>query len=365
MIFTCPNCHKQHRLPEGVTLPPESATHCKKCGLRFLLDVAEGDRPPPIMPLDQKAAKEEILDAFPKLHELPTEKFLLDEIFVSKTDGRQQARLNLLLTKLLTATAPLLSEKILQKDELVYRIASGIAYFPSEILYANGLLTWPMNYYTLICTDRRLILINLDYRLSRPSRFVFQIPYDNITKVSRGLYGSSLIITTATGNKWDFTTVNRHLATSLGKFIRGKPGGFATVNTETLASSQLCPDCYQSVQKNAVSCPHCLALYKSPGTAMKKSLLLPGSGNIYLGNQYLGIIEILGYLFTWMMSIVLVIIGIPGGIVGGGLLVISYHLLAAFMAVGMARKGNLLVEKYPDKIIPSSGVVLKFLKKPW
>lgn len=385
MIFTCPSCHKQHRLPEGVTLPPESATHCKKCGLRFLLNRAGGDRlaqsPPPIMQPEQKVAEEEIfppvdqqaadrpagaiLDAFPELQELPAKTFLLDEIFVSYTHSRHQASQNTLLTKLISATAPLLSEKILQKGELVYRIASGIAYFPFEILYANGLLTWPMNYYALMCTDRRLIFINLDYHLSQPNRYVFQVPYDNVAGVSRGLYGNSLIITTTTGKKWDFTTVNRGLATSMEKFIREKSGGFAAVSAETLAPPQLCPACYQSVPKKAASCPHCLVQYKSSGTAMKKSLLLPGSGNIYLGNQYLGIIEMIGYLFTWMMTIVLVIIGIPGGIVGGGLLVIAYHLLAAYMAGGMAGKGNILVEDYPDKITLSSGVVLKFLKKPW
>lgn len=337
--------------------------------------------PPPTGPMAERAVEEKIsptidpqavtkpaaviLDAFPELQELPPEKFLLDEIFTTSAEGSLPTHLNHLLTKLLVATAPLLSEKILQKDELVHRIASGIAYFPFEIPYANGLLTWPMNYYALICTNHRLIFINLDYRLSRPERYIFQIPYDNIVRVSRGFYGSSLITTTVAGHRWNFTTVNRRLASSLEKFIREKSGPLAAGGTETLAASQLCPACYQPVQKKIASCPHCLIPYKATGTAIKKSLFLPGTGNIYLSNQYLGIIEILGYLFTWMMTIVLVIIGIPGGILGGGLLIISYHCMAAFMVGRMAEKGNLVVNKCPDAIFPSSGAIHRFIKKPW
>lgn len=85
---------------------------------------------------------------------------------------------------------------------------------------------------------------------------------------------------------------------------------------------------------------------------MKKSLLLPGTGNIYLANPYLGSIELLGYLFTWMMTTVLVIIGIPGGILGGAVLVLSYHLLAAMMAGRMARKGYLVADYIPEETVP-------------
>lgn len=377
MIFTCPSCHKQHRLPEGMTPPPGSATHCKKCGLRFPLD--EPEKEPPSNGSRHKRAEEEIhptinpqtasrptaaiLDAFPELRELPLEKFLLDEIFFTGTGDRYSARLNHRLVKLLIATAPLSSEKVLQKDELVYRIASGIAYFPSEIPYANGLLTWPLNYYALICTNHRLIFINLDHRLSRPSRYIFQIPYDNITEVSRGLYGSSLITTTKTGQTWDFTTVNRRLASRMERFIREKSGPFNAVGAGTIAPSQLCPACYQPVAKKTAACSQCLTTYKSVGIAKKKSLLLPGSGNFYLSNRFLGTIEILGYLFTWIMAIVLVIIGIPGGIWGGGLLVMSYHLGSGFMAGKMAERGHLLVDNYPEKPTSSFGIARKFLKK--
>jgi len=372
MTFTCPHCHKQHRLPEGVVLPPNSAAHCKKCGKRFLLDGAVGDQSTPEPTLDKMSevatspaeapgttdgATAAILDAFPELRGLPPGQFVLNEMFIPGAGERYQTRRNRLLAKLLIATAPLLTENILQKDELVCRIARGIAYFPFEIPYANGLLTWPLNYYALVATNHRLIFINLDYRFFHPTHYIFQIPFDSIARVSRGFYGSSLIVTTGAGRTWDFTTINRRLASGLEKFVRGQLEQLVATGSEGHSPSQLCPACYQPVPEKLVSCPHCLIPYKSARVAIKKSMLLPGTGNIYLSNSYLGIIEILGYLFTWVMTIVLVIIGIPGGILGGGLLVVGYHLMAAIMAGKMAGKGYMMVDTCPEKDIPEQNEV--------
>lgn len=367
MTFTCPHCQKQHRFPEGVALPPNSSAHCKRCGRRFLLVGVEPERPlregtsgetapegssPMAEPREGDGASPAILAAFPELQELPPGRFLLDEIFTPDGGGRYPAGPNRRLAKLITATAPLLGDVILQKDERVCRLAGGIAYFPFEIPYANGLLTCPLNHYALVATDHRLIFINLDHSLSHPSRYVFQVPYGAISRVSRGFYGSSLIIHTSAGRTWDFTTVNRWLATGMEKFIRGQVERLGSGGSDFNPPSQLCPGCYQPVPENLVSCPGCLLPYKSPRVAIKKSLLLPGSGNLYLAYPSLGITEILGYLCTWMLTVSLVIIGIPGGILGGGLLVLAYHCMAAFMAGQMAGKGYLPDEQDSGEIPP-------------
>jgi hypothetical protein len=356
MIFTCPHCQKQHRLPDEVTLPPNAAAHCKKCGRRFSLN----NEPPSSLMPDRESGSEPgaekpaagsgnessavVLDTFPELRGLSADKFLLDEIFTSDHGKAYQDATNRLLTRVLVATAPLLSENLLQKTEQVKRIASGIAYFPFEIPYANGLLTWPLNYYALVATNRRLIFINLDYHLSHPTRYVFQVRYDNISRISTGFYGTSLIVATPDGRRWDFTTINRCLATDLAKFIRGRMAQPEDDGLGDQPSSQFCPSCYRTVPEDLTSCPHCLVSYKSAAIAIRKSLLLPGTGNFYLANQNLGIVEILGYLLTWLMTIILVIIGIPGGIFSGGLLVLAYHCLSAFMAGQMAGKGYLPVD---------------------
>ena len=355
MTFTCPHCRMKHRLPDGVIPPPNSAAHCKKCGNRFLfaenlVDRADQDGPAP-EPIQETATANTTVCGTGRQSEeesagQPPDRFLHDEIFppaALHTDRQRK-----ILTELLSAIGPLLDEFILHKGEQVFRLARGIAYFPFEIPYANGLLTWPLNYYALIATNRRLIFVNLDYRTSAPSRYIFQVPYDCITLVSKGFYGSSLIVATKSGRQWDFTTINRRLAACLVEFIATQIGQIAHQTTEEKEPSQLCPICYRPAPDNLDSCPHCLTPYKTAGIARKKSLLLPGTGNLYLLNRNLGIIEIIGYLMVWMMTVILVIIGIPGGILSGGLLVLSYHCLAAYLAGRMAAKGHIPADHHQD-----------------
>lgn len=379
MIIVCPHCHKQHRLLEGVVPPAKSAAHCKGCGRRFIIDSpmpapgrtrgqadAQGKSsapqpvtaaevtalsPPPVAddPADHAAATAALTESFPDLAELPPEYFALPNIFTPDQRGNYRGSLNSHKAKLLQATAPLLIDRLLANGETVQRIASGIAYFRFEIPYANGLLTWPLNYYALVATNQRLLMINLDHRLTRPDRYVFQIPLAAIAEVSRGLYGTSLIIKTGEGQGWDFTTVKRALAKEMTAFIRERQGTDDQARPEIDYYPQLCPVCFQPVPERIASCPHCLTTYKSSSDASKKSLLLPGLGVIYLSFNSLGIAEMVGYLFTWLLTVILVIIGIPGGILGGGLLVLAYHLMSAFMAGQMAHKGYIPEQQPQDE----------------
>jgi len=370
MIITCPHCNKQHRLREGFVPPHNSATSCKGCGRRFLIDTsqdaqsakqaqivgltsaivpapdlipenkANDDYQPASEPTDESAATAAIIDTFPGLNGLPAETLVLSGLFSPDKRGRYSGKLNQHKYKLILATAPLLIDRILTEGEKLQRITSGIAYFRFEIPYANGLLTWPLNYYALVATNHRLLFINLDYKLTRPDRYVFQVPMTDISSISRGFYGTSLIIKTESGHVWDFTTIKRALANEFSQYIQEiMLNDEEAPESETKYLPQLCPGCFQPVPEKISTCPHCLTQYKSVGKAIKKSLLFPGLGAIYLSFNSLGITEMLGYLFTWIITIILVIIGIPGGILGGGMLVLAYHLMSAFMAAKMARKG--------------------------
>lgn len=387
MTITCPYCRKQHRLPEGFLPAPRSATRCKSCGRRFILardgnippqwqalavaSEAPAASPPPARtgtataegpaPHEQGSGNSPVWtsaigQAFPGLLPFLPENFLEAGIFQPDKRGRYLTKRNHHKAKLLQAVSPLLLDRILQGGEKVCHIASGIAYFPSEIPYANGLLTWPLNYYALVATTRRLLLINLDYHLTHPNRYVFQVPYGEISSVSRGFYGSSVIVMTHAGRRWDFTTVQRASAVELTEFIENLLVDRDDSPSETDNRQQLCPACFQPVPERVPGCPYCLTPYKSAGDAIRKSLLLPGLGSYYLSYPSLAIAELLGYLLTWLITVVLVIIGIPGGILGGGLLVLAYHLLAAFMAGQMARKGYLPEylpgEEYPPETEP-------------
>jgi hypothetical protein len=272
---------------------------------------------------------------------LRSARFALEELIVPTAAGLYQTRLNRFKCRLLLAIADLLNDRVLLPGEQVIKIARGSAYFPFEIPYANGLLTLPANYYALVCTSHRLLLINLDFACRRPARYLFQILYDEISKVSRGLVGTSLIIKIRNGRKWNFTTVKFALAREMALLIRARINGIPSGYYDGIPRRQLCPACLTPLVGGLDSCPVCRTPFKTAGEAMKRSLLLPGMGEIYLGSHFPGISILAGYLLTWLVAMVLIIVNLGGGVWGAGVLILAYHSLAGLMARRLGAKGYL------------------------
>jgi hypothetical protein len=287
------------------------------------------------------AADAEIFAAYPELPKLSPEKFVYREILTSTAPRGYQTGDNRLKLKIVRAVHDLLRNKILQADEQVMRLARGIAYYPFEIPYANGLLTMLSNYYAIVCTNRRLLLINIDCRTSHPTRYIHQFPYGEIARVGRGLFRSSLIIKSTSGRKWHFTTVRRNLGQAATEFIRQMSRAEAGTTPTSTAHWQLCPACHTPLPAKLDSCPHCAVSFKKPTEAMLRSLILPGLGSLYLAHLPLGGLELAGYLAVWSAAVVLLIVGVPGGLGAALAPVLIYHAGTALIARKTAAKGYL------------------------
>jgi len=89
---------------------------------------------------------------------------------------------------------------------------------------------------------------------------------------------------------------------------------------------------------------------------------MPGLGSIYLSHLPLGIMEMTGYLFSWLLTIALLIIEVPGGIGVALIPVLAYHLVAGLLAWKTAGKGY-LVENRPVTAIDKKPEIGKEAKK--
>lgn len=298
------------------------------------------------IPLERKINPDaEIYSSFPELAELSPGKFDYQQIFYKSGKQGYQNSDNRLNVKIIKALHEILTTKVLQNNEQVKRLARGIAYYPSEILYANGLLTMLSNYFVIVCTNERLILVNINRRTLTPTRYIYQLPYNEIAKVGRGAFLSSLIIENIHGKKWNFTTVGRRPAKSTKGFIVEKSAGQPAGSAKDNSLSQLCPACFIPLPAKITSCPHCAASFKSTKEARIRSLILPGLGSIYLSYLPLGIMEMIGYLAIWLVTVTMLIIEIPGGKMIAIIPVLIYHLCAAILAGGTGKKGYLLENK--------------------
>lgn len=401
MNIICPECGKIHILPKHKLPERRSAVKCKKCGARIIINPQladndpssqEQDTPPPMQtdtkspeldilltenefahseevlcPISAEEAKTkshtsdhgvttashpDIYATFPGLADLSPDKFIYREILAPTEKQGYQTRDNARIVKIARAVHNLLTTKILHEDEQVKRLARGIAYYPFEIPYANGLLTMLSNYFAIVCTNKRLLLINIDGRITRPTRYIFQLPYHEIDSISRSAFRSSLIIENNTSQRWNFTTVGRNLAKSLRDFIFKQSQQEVSDHQPDNLPGQFCPACATLLPEGLTSCSHCSVPFKKPAEAMIRSLVLPGLGSIYLSYRPLGIMEMAGYLAVWLIAMILLIMETPGGIFTGIAPVLAYHAMAGFLARKTAGKGYLLENK--SAILPAT-----------
>jgi hypothetical protein len=330
------------------------AVTCKKCGGRIVLDRAStqtakmtaGDRHPPVPPTSQASPAQpaEVLNVYPQLTGLSPRTFALTEILTPNKKGNFKTGQNTFKAKILCTVKDVV-ENMLRKDEVVMRIAAGTAYFPVEIFFGNGWLTMLYNRYALIATNQRLLMINTNHRMTKPAHYVYQMPYSNIKKVERGLFRRNIVLVPKKGKRKIFTSMTAYLSAEMSKFIRNHIDSATPVGTPASILTDLCPACFAVLEKSLSNCTTCAAEFKTPKKAMLKSLVLPGWGDIYLGHRLLGLIEVLGSLFIWLIFFGLLMSGLAQDLIIGLFLLVFYNGADSLLTYYMARKGYILERK--------------------
>lgn len=263
---------------------------------------------------------------------------MLKEILSPDKKGRYKTRKNKLKVKILVAVSEVL-DKALKDGEKVMRVAKGTAYYPAEIFFGNGWLTMMYNHYAILATDRRVLCININARVKRTTHYLFQILYEDIKKIKRGLLGS-LAFLRKRSKKRVFTNVTRHSSKDLKDFIMEKTASLTETPKEVF--EHICPSCFAPLKKGLSSCPTCKASFKEPKKASLRSLLLPGLGDLYLGHRTLGALELAGSLLVWAYAVLLVMSGQKEGLFVALFVLFVYNGFDGMLTYFMAKKGYML-----------------------
>jgi hypothetical protein len=358
MEVVCPTCNTKHAIVERKLPKRKAVGVCKQCGGRIILEpnsssyshTTVGPSPSPghyAEPLSSSGNRQaEVLTLFadyPDLQGLDPERFDLEAIFGPNRSGGYRNRKNNLKVKILTAIQDPLN-KILKNDERVMRIARGVAYYPAEIFFGNGFFTMIYNHYAILCTDRRLIFVNANSKMNRPTHYFFQLAYQDIKKVGRGLMGGGLTVHQTRGKRRTFLYVKGHSSKDLKNFIMGQKKTTQAVEPLEESLENLCPSCFTALEEGLVRCPHCRADFKVPRKAFLRSLVLPGLGDIYLGHKGLGILELIGSVIVWGVVISSVLEMGHAGLIVALFLLPFYNGVDGLLTRHMARKGYMLAE---------------------
>lgn len=363
MQIVCPVCNAQYKVASDKMPEKAVQTACKKCGGSIVVEprvgqdvildaqigpdltpaaAAEpGNRSLPTQGRDLSPSVMTLMSEYPELQDLTSDKLDLREIFTSNKNGTYKTRQNKFKLKILKAVHGTL-DRMLNNDEKVMRIGKATAYYPVEIVFGNGYLTTMYNHYAVAGTNQRLLFINVNAKISKPTHYYFQIPYESIKKVGKGLFGSSLALHRYNGKRRTFTGMKRYLAKEFQQFIRGKQHPGQTAKPTEAVAEDLCPSCFLPLAKNLLACPKCNVAFKKPMTAFLKSLLLPGWGDIYLGHRLLGTLELLGTVVVWTVVILAVLSGSQENLIVAIILLLFYNVFDGLLTRHMAKKGYML-----------------------
>ena len=361
MQITCAECKATYNIEDSKIPQKRAVARCKRCDAKITIDPgapaqhdanfaagssADSDISPAISPSAETATDHQsaIFADFPELEKLPTKYFAFDEILFANKKGGYKNRKNKFRVKVIKAVADLMP-KILTDNEKVLRIGQGVAYYPAEAIFGNGLFTMLYNYYAIVCTNQRVLFINTDSRVKRPTHYLFQMPYDDIKKIKKGLLFSSLTFKTKNGKSRVFTYMKRYIAKELHLFIKDSLAHTSQEEKHGEILENLCPSCFEPLAAKLIECKSCGAFFKNPRTAFLKSLVLPGWGDIYLGHKELGTLELLGSLIVWAIVIPMLLSGAPESLLVAGFLLLFYHGMDGLLSHHMARKGYMLAQK--------------------
>jgi predicted Zn finger-like uncharacterized protein len=359
MKVICPKCNTVYNVPSDKIPKTRAVATCKKCGEHIVIEPGLATQPEPLAdpptssasysssPIASRPREHASMALFvdyPELKGLSPDKFGLEEILFPNKKGGYKSRQNKFKIKVLKAVSDIL-EKILRDGEKVMRIGKGTAYYPVELLLGNGWLTMYYNYYAIVCTNQRVLLINIDHRIRHFTHYLFQIRYEEIEKIKRGRLSRSLVVYRMKGKRRIFMYVKGYIVKELRQFIMDKKGSIRAVEHPQELLENLCPSCFTPLGKSLISCPHCRVHFKEPKKAFLRSLLLPGLGDIYLGHIFLGLLELLGAVFVWAVVISLLLTGKEGALFTALFLLLFYNLVDGLLAYHMGKKGYMLAKK--------------------
>jgi len=353
MQIVCKQCNATYTIPVNNLPKDKTATaQCKQCGYKIILnpDVSSSKLPaaaftsapqPAHAPQPVSALTREILSVVPELASYGH--YNLPEIFSADKKGRYKHRGNQMKAKILIAVEATLT-RILRPNEQILRVAAGTAHHPIEILFGNGIFTMLYNRYAIIATDQRLVMINTNHSMTSLRHYLFQMPYDEIKKVSRGLFRTSLTLTPKKGKRRTFTSMKASLSGELVECITPR----LNLQKDLPASAMkpnLCPACFCALGVQLNQCSSCRTDFKRPFSAALRSLVLPGLGDLYLGHRALGYLEMVGSLFVWLVALSFFLAGGPEDVVIAAIIIFLYNGMDALLTLHMGKKGYIAANK--------------------
>ncbi|MEN8254101.1 MAG: hypothetical protein ABFR33_01400 [Verrucomicrobiota bacterium] len=279
-----------------------------------------------------------------EVNDLGSQPYFLPQIF-PKTKGVGVRRLFKKKVALLQTIEPLLERMLFAGEEV--RFASSGIYCNLAEQYFLGAFSSYINRTVFIFTNYRIILLNVG-KNAKPLQMKWHIPYDQIKKFSTGGLSSSMVFKLKDKKRYTFSSMPSFDRKPAKAFVnemimRAQKEEFHMPSFE--CRDNLCPSCYTPIPKSIYACEKCGDKFIQPKKPTLMSLCLPCLGDFYMGHRALGVMELLGYSFMWVILAGRLIASGTSALPFVGFILLIEHGFDAILTNHMAKKGLVSVSK--------------------
>jgi hypothetical protein len=293
---------------------------------------------------DHAALREEFLNGLEDakvraaIEELGPYPYYLPQLFPT-TKGwgvRRQVRNRV---KIIRAIEPSLKALLFPNEEVRF-VCRGIFYSFGE-QYLLGIFSHLVNQTVFIFTNFRVIMLNVNSR-NVPRHMKWHIAYDQMLKFSSSFFSGAAIFKLKDKKKYTFTGMSKQDKAIVKEYVaemivRTKTEKFHMPQYQS--RDNLCSNCCKPVPAKQYTCPLCSQEFITPWKPAVMSLVLPCLGDFYLGHTFLGVIELLVYVFTWFVLIGIIAEEGVGALPIVAVILLVEHGLDSLLTLQMAKKG--------------------------
>jgi hypothetical protein len=230
-------------------------------------------------------------------------------------------------------------DTLLYPDEHIEYVALAVLNRWAE-QYFMGIWAMTINRTLLVFTQYRAILLYADSK-GRAKKQAWQIPYHRLRKYGAGVWAGSVCFALDDKKKYKFTAMKKQDRKQLREYMKARLENPATDIPEFPsheARDSLCPGCWSPIPPKLRVCPHCDEEFIDPKVPALMSLIVPGTGDLYLGHRTLAIMEMIGFGFVIIICIGLLADNPSEWYIPLGLLIFANGVDAA-VTHHVARKG--------------------------
>lgn len=192
-------------------------------------------------------------------------------------------------------------EHFLESDEQVKKLTAAVS--PTSLLeqLTAGWIVFFVNRAILVFTDRRILHVPttpaLGYRDS-----IAEIRYSDCKDIR--VRGRTLIVDYRGGKRERFLSLTgsqRRWVKEFCKGLRFDEAPAAEGPGATPRRRHLCPRCTTPLEPEVYECRSCRLAFKDLGTAIRRSVALPGGGYFYTGHPFIGIADFIAEAFLLLL----------------------------------------------------------------